>query len=150
MKPRTAYFCFLCVFWCGTPGYPEIYQQYTASAELQRAREQAEIEHWRAVETKARSLRNTPDTEVHRKGRSSLQGENFSGPKAPSGKKIRRWETEKMAGVASPDRKPIPDSAESKKVRYRKTKIQSWKNTSESESQRKKRSYFQKENVALK
>ena len=150
MKPRTACFCFLCVLWGGTPGYPETYQQYTASAELQRAREQAEIEHWRAVEAKARSLRNTPDTEVHRKGRPPLQGENFSGPKAPSGKKFRRWETEKMAGAASPDRKPVPDSAESKKVRYRKTTFQPWKNTTGSESQRKKRIYLPRENVALK
>jgi len=148
MKPRTACFFFLCVLWCGTPGYPETYQRYTASTELQRAREQAEIEYWRAVEAKARSLRNTPDTEVHRKGRPSLQGENSSLPKAPSRKKFSRWEKEKMAGAAARDRKPVPDSAESKKVRYRKTKLQAGKNTSE--SQRKERSYFQRENVALK
>jgi hypothetical protein len=55
-----------------------------------------------------------------------------------------------MGGAASPDRKTVPDSAESKKVRYRKTKFQTWKNTPESESQRKERSYFQRENVALK
>jgi len=178
MKPRTACFCFLWVLWCWTPVYSETYHQYTdkngvicfanslrdepfsnqgrsenlkpASAELQRAREQAEIEYWRAVEAKARSLRNTPDTEVHRKGRSSLQGENFSLPKAPSGKKFRRWETEKMSGAASPDRKPVPDTAELKKVRYRKTKLQAWTNTPESESRRKKRSQSRKENVALK
>ena len=117
MKPRTACFCLLGVLCCWTQGYPETYHRYTdkngvicfsnsliegnfpnrglsenlkpASAELQRAREQAEIEYWRAVEAKARSLRNTPDTEVHRKGRPSLQGENLSLPKAPSGKKFR-------------------------------------------------------------
>jgi hypothetical protein len=150
MKPRTACFCFLCVLCCWTPGYPETYQPYTASAELQRAREQAEIEHWRAVEAKARSLRNTPDTEVHRKGRPSLQGEDLSLPKAPSRKKFSRGEMKKMAGAASQDRKPVLDSAESKKVRYRKTKLQAWRNTPESESQRKKRSYFPRENVALK
>ena len=129
MKPRTAYCCLLGVLCCWTQGYPETYQRYTASAELQRAREQAEIEHWRAVEAKARSLRNTPDTEVHRKGRPSLQGESFSLPKAPSRKKISRGEKEKIAGAAARDRKPVPDSAESKKVRYRKTKLQAWKNT---------------------
>ena len=178
MKPRAACFCLLAVLCYWTPGYPETYRKYTdkngvicfsnslrdeplpnrgrsenlqtASSELQRAREQAEIEYWRAVEAKARSLRNTPDTEVHRKGRPSLQGENFSGPKAPSGKKFRRWETEKMGGAASPDRKPVPDSAESKKARSRKAKLQAWTHTPESESQRKKRSQSRKENVALK
>ena len=129
MEMRSACFCLLGVFCFWTTGYPETYQRYTASAELQRAREQAEIEHWRAVEAKARSLRNTPDTEVHRKGRPSLQGENSSLPKAPSRKKISRGEKEKIAGAAARDRKPVPDSAESKKVRYRKTKLQAWKNT---------------------
>jgi len=176
MEMRSACFCLLGVFCCWTTVYPETYHQNTdkngaillsnslrdepfpnrgrsenlkpASGELQRAREQAEIEYWRAVEAKARSLRNTPDTEVHRKGRPSLQEENFRLLKSPSRKKIRRWETEKMGGAASPDRKTVPDSAESKKVRYRKTKLQAWKNTSE--SQRKERSYFQRENVALK
>ena len=110
MELRTAFFCLLGILCCWTPGYPETYQQYTASAELQRAREQAEIEHWRAVEAQARSLRNTPDTEVHRQGRPSLQGEKFSWPKAPSRKKISRGEKEKMAGAASQIRKPVPDS----------------------------------------
>ena len=178
MKPRTACCCLLGVLCCWTQGYPETIYRHTdkngvlfftnsligenfhnrglsdnpkpASAELQRAREQAEIEYWRAVEAKARSLRNTPDTEVHRKGRSSLQGENLGWPKAPSGKKFRGREWEKMAGADSQDRKPVPDSAEFKKVRYRKTKLQAWPNTTESESQRKKRSQSRKENLALK
>ncbi len=178
MKPRTACCCLLGILCCWTQGYPETIYRHTdkngvlcftnsligenfhngglsdnlkpASAELQRVREQAEIEYWRAVEAKARSLRNTPDTEVHRKGRPSLQGESLSWPKAPSGKKIRGREREKMAGADSQDRKLVPDSAELKKVRYRKTKLQAWTNTPESESQRKKRSQSRKENVALK
>ena len=147
MELRAAYFCFLGILWCWTLGYPETDHQYTdkngevcfsnplkgepvpnrgrsenlknASAELQRAREQAEIEYWRAVEAKARSLRNTPDTEVHRKGRPSLQEE------------------------------PVSDSSVSKKVRYQKIRFPSWKNTPVSEPQRKKRRYSRRDNVAL-
>lgn len=144
MEPRTTCFCLLWFFLYGNPGYPETYHQYidkngvkcfsnslrdepfstrgrsenihNDSAELKRAREQAEIEYWRAVEAKARSLRNTPDTEVHRKGRPPLQEENVSRSKAPKGKKFRRWEMEK------------PDSRESKMGRTRKIKVQGWKN----------------------
>ena len=178
MKPRTACCCLLGVLCCWTQGYPETIYRHTdkngvrcftnsligenfhnrglsdnpkpASAELQRAREQAEIEYWRAVEAKARSLRNTPDTEVHRKGRSSLQGENLSWPKAPSGKKFRGREREKMDSPFSPDRKAGLESAGSKKARYGKARFQDRKNTPEPESQRKKRHYSPRRNVALK
>ena len=178
MKPRMACCCLLGVLCCWTQGYPETIYRHTdkngvlcftnsligenfhnrglsdnlkpASAEVQRAREQAEIEYWRAVEARARSLRNTPDTEVHRKGRPSLQGENFSLPMARSGKKIRGRERGKMGGATSPDRKPGLESAELKKARCRKATFQDRKNTPEFESQRKKRRQSRKENVALK
>ncbi len=178
MKPGMACCCLLGVLSCWTQGYPETIHRYTdkngvlcfsnsltegnfpnrglsenqkpASAELQRAREQAEIEYWRAVEAKARSLRNTPDTEVHRKGRPSSQLEDFSLRKGPSGKKTHRRKTGKMRGSVSNDRKPVPDSAESKKVRSRKTKLQAWKNAPEWEFQSMNRSYFPRRNAALK
>jgi hypothetical protein len=177
MKPRTACCCLLGVLCCWNQGYSETIHRYTdkngvicfsnslsdepfpnrgrsenlipASSELQRAREQAEIEHWRAVEARARSLRNIPDTEVHRKGRPSLQGEDFSWPKARAGKRNRRWETEKMRSAVSNDQELVLDPAESKKSRSWPKKFQSRKYSGKSESQGKKRRQTRKKNVAL-
>ena len=176
MELRAACFCVLGVLCCWTPGYPETYHRFTdkngvisfsnslsdepfpmrggsvtrnsASAELQRAREQAQIEYWRAVESKARTMRNTPDTDVHRKRKSSLQGDDPSFPTTSSGKKLRRRATAKRNGGSSFERKSVSDYSDSKRVRYRKTKVQSWANTPVSESQKKKRS-LQEGEVAL-
>jgi hypothetical protein len=170
MEARTAWFCFFCILSSWNPAYPETYHQYIdqngvkcfsnssgdepipnrgrsetikqASVELQRAREQAEIEYWRAVEAKARSLRNTPETEVHRRGRPPLQGENASSLKAPAGKKISRGELGKMGGLLFQDRKSVPDSSESKKVRIRKIKLQARKDARNSNPAAEKQGKF--------
>ena len=91
MKMRTACCCLCGLLVCTTTAYGETFHQVrggngewaftnsptapTASTELQRAREQAEIETWRAVEARARSSRLTPDTEVHRKRGTALPEE---------------------------------------------------------------------------
>ena len=91
----------------GAPVYPETYHrttdnngvicfcQYqhspkTGSSELQRAREQAEIEYWRAVEAKARSSRHTPDTEVYRRVETLFTGRKLQPAKCPVREKISR------------------------------------------------------------
>ncbi len=178
MKPRMVGCCLLGALCCWTQGYPETIHRYTdkngvpcfsnsltagnfpsrglsenskpVSAELERAREQAEIEYWRAVEAEARSLRNTPDTEVHRKGRPSLQRGDFNPWKAPSGEKTHRRKTGGKRGSVTNDLRPVPDLANSKKVRSRKKKLQAWKNTPEWEYQSMNRSYFSRRNAALK
>jgi hypothetical protein len=88
---------------------------------MQRAREQAEIEYWRAVEARARSWRMTPDTEVHRKRKSALQEEDQIMSGGPSPHTYRRPAAKKNGERISPDIRH-PDSLESKKSRSRKMK----------------------------
>jgi hypothetical protein len=148
MKPRTACFCLVSILYGGSPVYSETYHRTidnkgaicfsntdskTGSPELQRAREQAEIEYWRAVEAKARSSRHTPDTEVHGRARPYLQGENLSPPNVPSAKKFRGRRTVK------------PEPVESKRIRSRKIKVQNGKNVSDPESKRNKRCLSQRD-----
>jgi hypothetical protein len=167
MNPRTACFCLAAMLVGGAPAYPETYYRTTdnngvicfsntrvnensanrglaenpgsGSPELQKAREQAELEYWRAVEAKARSLRNTPDTEVHRRPGPSLQRENSSMPQAPYRKRFSVREKEQMAGATLQDRNPAHDPTPSKRVRSKRMKIRDWNLTTEPESQKTKR-----------
>lgn len=166
MKSRT--FCLCLAGWlgCGTIGSAEIFYQVRdqngnsvfsntlspagASSEVQRAREQAEIEYWRAVEAKARSQRNTPDTEVHRKEGRAFAGESFHFPKERSGKKKVGRGQDKMAAGLVPDPVSIPESAASKKVRRGKNRGQILKINSPAIPREKKRTGSRKGRLALK
>jgi hypothetical protein len=151
MKPRTACFCLVSLLLGGVPVYPESNHRTidntgvvcfsnansrTGSPQLQQAREQAEIEYWRAVEAKARSSRHTPDTEVYRRPRPYLQEENLSPPKAPAVKKFRGRGTEK------------PDPVESKRIRSRKIKVQNRKNVPDPESKGNKKCLSRRDSLS--
>jgi hypothetical protein len=138
MKSRAACFCLFGLLVCPTTGHPETFHQYRGkngemaftnllpaapvSNEVQRAREQAEIEYWRAVEARARSSRMTPDTEVHRKRGTALQEENQT-PSGGAAKKRYRRTAAKKIDVGLPSAGTWhPDSLESKRGRGRKMK----------------------------
>jgi hypothetical protein len=141
MKSRTACCCLCGLLVCATTAYSETFHQYrggngewaftnipsipTASHEVQRAREQAEIEYWRSVEARARSSRMTPDTEVHRKRGTALQEENQTPSGGPAKKRYRRTAAKKMDGGLPSAGTWHPDSLESKRGRGRKMKVRS-------------------------
>jgi hypothetical protein len=134
MKSHAALFCFVCLAVSVTPGYPDTFQQnldknggiiftntpsaLRAATEVQQARDQAEIEYWRAREAKARSLRNRPDTEVHRMRRPASQEETAG----LAEEEVAAWNYKKRMpprGTVSGDL----DSPDAKKGRGGKKKI---------------------------
>lgn len=139
MKSRAVCCCLFGLLVCPTTGHPETFHQYRgkngemaftnlppaapAATELQRAREQAEIEYWRAKEAQARSLRHTPDTEVHRKRRSALQQETSVLSEEPAKRKYRKRVTKQIEGVDSFAGNQESVSREVKKGRSRKNKV---------------------------
>jgi hypothetical protein len=140
MNSRTACCCLCGLLVCTTTVYSETFHQYggrngagaftnipiapTASNEVQRARDQAEIEYWRALEARARSSRMTPDTEVHRKRGTALPEENQTPWGGPAKKRYRRTATQKIE-VALPSAGTWqPDSLESQRSRARKKKAE--------------------------
>ena len=146
MKSRAVCCCLLGLLVYPTNSNPETFQQYRgkngemaftnllpaapASTELQKAREQAEIEYWRAREAQARSLRHTPDTEVHRNRRSALQVETPLLSPGPVTKGQRRKVTKnKTEGFDNPEDQ-ISDNRKKKKSRSRKAAVQYLKNDS--------------------
>ncbi|MBI5585010.1 MAG: hypothetical protein HY892_14455 [Deltaproteobacteria bacterium] len=133
MKSKVVCICLAGLLGCETIGKANTFQEVRdkngvrtftntlppghASTEVQRAREQAEIEYWRALEARARSLRNTPDTEVHRKKGTSWSEEDFRvRSESARGKKSRRGR-DKMAELSAADQAGPPDPDKTEKVR---------------------------------
>ena len=139
MRSRTACFGILGWLLCGTPGFSETFDQLkdkngmigftnhlspqTGLTEVRRAREQAEIEYWRAVEARARSQRNTPDTQVHRKRRSALQEGDLVLMEVPAKYQDRSRMTRKMSDEIADLGHQSLDVPEGKKMRAKKVKI---------------------------
>jgi hypothetical protein len=164
MKSRAVCCCLFGLLVCPGTGHPETFHQYRgkngemaftnilpaapAATELQRAREQAEIEYWRAREARARSLRHTPDTDVHRKRRSALQEETSVLSEEPAKGKYQKRVTRKTEGADSLAGNQGPVSREVKKGRSRKTKVYTLKQDPVSPAPEKKAKRSRK--VALK
>ena len=149
MQSRTICFCLAGLLAGITSGYGETFHQYrdasgalvftntlpphSLSEEKQRARDQAEIEYWRSMEARARSLRHTPDTEVHRKRSSSLQGENPLLEEGPGLKRVYKKSRPKRKPGGADEENRVSDCRELKKVRGKKTKVQTRKKGSNAE-----------------